>query len=371
MTDDTRRFPLRSMLLVVGATLTAVLLVLYAWRLPPFRTAVEMTEDAYVRGDVTVIAPKVDGYVAEVSVQDFANVKKGDILVRLDDRNYAQKLEQAKGTLAAQEASLANLAQTRLVREANVSSASAQVAGANAQIASARAQLVRATADMARVDTLVASDSLSIRERDQTVAALRQAEATVLQAEAVARVATSGAAAATQELRSVASNRAALEGAVKSATAAVRLAEMDLENTRIVAPRDGEAGEVGVKLGQYVTPGTQLLAVVPAQVWVIANFKERQTARMAPGQPVLMQVDAFGDAELRGTLERISPATASEFSVIKQDNATGNFTKIPQRLLVRISVDAGQSQAPRLRPGMSVVVRVDTSERGQRTVAQR
>ena len=115
-----------------------------------------------------------------------------------------------------------------------------------------------------------------------------------------------------------------------------------------------------MKLGQYVTPGTQLMAVVPSQVWVVANFKEAQTARMAPGQVAHFRVDALADARLTGHVERLSPATGSEFSVIKQDNATGNFTKIPQRLSVRIAVDADQAAAQRLRPGMSVVVSVDT-----------
>ena len=361
---DTPKTPLRVLLLVACAVIAAVLLVLYVWRLPPFRTAIEMTENAYVRGSVTIIAPKVDGYVAEVKVQDFVAVTQGQVLVRLDDRNYQQKLEQARGSLAAQEANLANLAQTRLVREAGLGSAGAQIANAKAQVTNAKAQLERARADLRRVEALITNDSLSQRERDQTVAALRQAEAAVQQTEAAARIATSGQAVATQDLRSVAVNRAALEGAVVAARAAVRLAEIDLENTQIRAPRDGHVGEVGVKLGQYVTPGTQLMAVVPAQVWVVANYKEAQTAHMVEGQPVRLSVDALGDAELRGRVERLSPATGSEFSVIKQDNATGNFTKIPQRLQVRISVDGAQPLAARLRPGMSVVARVDTAERG-------
>jgi multidrug resistance efflux pump len=127
------------------------------------------------------------------------------------------------------------------------------------------------------------------------------------------------------------------------------------------APREGRVGEVGVKLGQYVVPGTLLMAVVPSQVWVVANFKERQTARMVAGQSATLRVDALADATLTGHIERISPATGSEFSVIKPDNATGNFTKVPQRLLVRITIDSGQPLAERLRPGMSVLASVDTA----------
>jgi len=147
---------------------------------------------------------------------------------------------------------------------------------------------------------------------------------------------------------------------VAQARAALQLAEIDLENTRIHAPRDGHVGEVGVKLGQYVTPGTQLMALVPAQVWVVANFKEVQTSRMLEGQPARFTVDGLGDAELKGVVERISPATGSEFSVIRADNATGNFTKVPQRLPVRIAVDMNDPHAVRLRPGMSVIASVDT-----------
>ena len=370
--NEAPKRPVLVIALIALASISAVLLVLYVWRLPPFRTSVEMTENAYVRGSVTIVAPKVDGYIAEVLVQDFVSVRKGQVLVRLDSRIYEQKLEQAKGALASQEASLANLVQTRRVRESAVDSAGAQIVGAKAQIVNAQAQLLRARADMERVDALMANESLSARERDQTIAALRQTEAAMRQTEAAARIASAGRAAAEQDLMSVASTRAALQGSVEAARAAVRLAEIDLENTRILAPRDGEVGEVGAKLGQYVTPGTQLMAVVPAQVWVVANFKEAQTSRMQQGQPARLRVDALGDAELRGTVERMSPATGSEFSVIKPDNATGNFTKIPQRLLVRIVVDPDQALAARLRPGMSVVTRVDTSVAvGDRAVANR
>lgn len=348
--------------IVLIATLLCVGLVLYAWRLPPFRTGTETTENAYVRGMVTIVAPKVDGYVAEVTVQDYMAVKAGDVLVKLDDRIYRQRLEQARSALAAQEANLANTAQARASREAAIGSSQAQIASAQAQLMNARAQLARAQSDMRRATPLAQDGSLSQRERDQTEAALHQAEATVKQAEAAALQTQAGKAVATQDLRTVVVNRDAVGAAVESARAAVRLAEIDVDNTQIRAPRDGHVGEVGVKLGQYVTPGTQLMAVVPAQVWIVANFKEAQTARMAPGQPARFHVDALADAQLTGHVERLSPATGSEFSVIKQDNATGNFTKIPQRLAVRIAIDADQPIAERLRPGMSVVVNVDTAD---------
>jgi multidrug resistance efflux pump len=350
----------RTNAIVLTATIAGILLVLYTWRLPPFRTSVESTENAYVRGSVTIIAPKVDGYVADVPVQDFVAVKKGQVLVQLDDRIYAQRLAQARGNLATQEANLSNVVQARRVREANIASAEAAIATAEAQLTNAGAQLTRTQADQRRVERLVKDGSVSQREHDQTEGALRQAEAAQKQAGAGIRQAQASRSAAQEDRRSVVVNRAAVAAAVEVARAAVHLAEIDLENTRIRAPRDGHVGEIGVKLGQYVTPGTQLLALVPDQVWVVANFKEAQTARMKPGQPATLRVDALDDSELKGRVERLAPATGSEFSVIRADNATGNFTKIPQRLPVRIAVDASQPLAERLRPGMSVLVSVDT-----------
>jgi multidrug resistance efflux pump len=350
--------------LVVGlVALTGVALVLFAWHLPPFRTSIETTENAYVRGSVTVIAPKVDGYVAEVLVQDFERIRSGQLLVRLDDRIYAQKVQQARAQFAVQQANLANVEQARRAREAQIDSANALLTTAIAQRVNAQAQLDRARADKRRAEALIGDGSISQRELDQTLATFRQAEATGLQAQAAVRQAQATHAVAKQDLQSVVVNRKALEAAVDVAAATVRLAEIDLENTRIVAPTEGSIGEVGVKLGAYVVPGTQLLALVPKQVWVVANFKEFQTAHMQAGQPVSLRVDALADAELRGYVERVAPATGAEFSVLKPDNATGNFTKVPQRLPVRIRLDEGQELVQRLRPGMSVVARVNTLAR--------
>jgi multidrug resistance efflux pump len=154
--------------------------------------------------------------------------------------------------------------------------------------------------------------------------------------------------------------RAALEAGVAGAQAALALAEIDLSNTVITAPVDGQVGEVGVRLGQYVTVGSQFMTLVPPTVWVIANFKEAQTARMKVGQPAELSVDAFGGATITGVVEDLSPAAGSEFSVIKPDNATGNFVKAAQRMPVRIAIHPGQPLAAQLRPGMSVEAKVDT-----------
>jgi multidrug resistance efflux pump len=223
-----------------------------------------------------------------------------------------------------------------------------------AAVANAAAQVTRARADLARIQELAVDRSVSLRERDQAVATLRQAEAALRQAQAQRTI-------AEEQVRTVTVGRGGLEAAVENARAAQKLAEIDLANTVITAPRDGTVSDIGVRVGQYVTAGTQLMFLVPPTVWVVANFKEAQTARMAPGQPATVKVDALAGKTLRGRVARIAPAAGNEFSVIKPDNATGNFVKVPQRISVRIELEPGQPDVARLRPGMSVVARVDTA----------
>ena len=335
------------MVVVIG--IIAIGAVLAAWRLPPFTSRYEATDNAYVRGRTTVISPQVSGYVVEVLVKDYDQVKPGQVLARIDDRIYRAKIAQAQASLDGQLAALANSAQARAARGAGVLS---QAAG----LGSARAQLLKAEADMARVNDLVRDGSVSIRERDQTLAALRQAEAQVRQAQAAGEI-------ARQDVRTVEVGKSGLEAQVDAARAALELAKIDLGNTLIRAPEAGQLGEIGVRLGQYVTNGTQLMALVPPDRWVIANFKEAQTAGMIPGARARFSVDALGGQKLTGHVERLSPAAGSEFAVLKPDNATGNFVKVAQRIGVRIAIDPGQKAAARLRPGMSVEARIDTTGR--------
>lgn len=351
---------------IVAAAAAAILLTLYAWELPPFRTSVQTTENAYVRGSVTIIAPKIGGYVSDVLVTDYEQVAAGQALVRLDDHDYQQRVVQARAQLAAQEANLANVTQARKVREAAIGSAAANLSSALAQKSNAAAQLLRTRADERRAEALVVDGSLSARERDQAVALQRSAESSEHQATAAVMQARAGHTAAMEDLRAVHVNRGAVQAAVDAARASLRLAEIDLENTVIRAPRSGSVGEVGVKLGQYVAPGTQLVALVPANMWVIANFKEGQTADMAVGQRAWFEVDALHGARFTGRIERIAPATGSEFTVLRTDTTTGNFTKVAQRLPIRILVDEGQPLAKRLRPGMSVIASVETAASGAR-----
>ncbi len=342
----TRLFRSLSTYVALAIGLVGVAVILYAWRLPPFTSTVQTTENAYVRGQTTVIAPQLAGYVAEVPVQDFATVKHGDLLLRIDDRIFAQKLEQARAVLASQRAALANSDQARAAAEARLRAAVANVT-------SAEAALRTAEANWGRIEPLRERGVVSQTSTDQSQQALDQARASLAASNAAAEV-------ARQDIETTIVNRQSLAAAVQGAEAAVHLAEIDLTNTRILAPQDGRLGEVSARLGQYVSAGTQLMALVPNQVWIIANFKETQLAGMRVGQPVTFTVDALRHETLSGHIERFSPAAGSEFSVIRPDNATGNFIKIAQRVPVRISIDPNQPLAAELAPGMSVVVSVDT-----------
>jgi len=324
-----------------------VLLILYAWRLWPFTSPVATTENAYVRGQITALAPQVAGYVVESDVRDFAHVRRGQALLRIDPRIYQQQLDSALAQLQVAEAELANWAQTLAQNKAALRTR-------QADLAQAAAERTRAGADIVRVGELADRGSVSLRERDSVRATERTAAASVTRAEA-------GIDAQQETIRATVVSRGALEGRVAQARAQVDLARINLANTVIRAPRDGQISEASVRVGQYVQAGSQLLFLVPDQLWVVANFKETQTARMRIGQPASFKVDALDGARISARIEQFAPATGSEFSVLRPDNASGNFTKIVQRIPVRLAVDRRDTLAKRLRPGMSVVASVDTS----------
>ena len=337
----------QTVLIMALVALAGILMVLWAWKLWPFETSMVTTENSYVRGQITVLAPQVNGYIADVAVQDFQHVRKGQPLVRIDDRIYRARVEQAEAQLAAARAELANATQTIAQNEATLGAR-------RADLMAAEAELERAQADERRVEELAARGSVALRERDQVRAGAKAAAANVQKARAAIDIAEE-----TLIASRVAQKR--LEAQVAQAGAQLNLARIDLANTVITAPRDGQISEASVRLGQYVAAGTQLMFLVPPDLWVVANYKETQTANMRVGQKAWFTVDALDHARLTGRVQRFAPATGSEFSVIRPDNASGNFTKVVQRIPVRIRIDPGQPLAARLRPGMSVVTRVDTS----------
>jgi len=330
-------------------------LIMWAWHLGPFNSTRVSTDNAYVRGAITVLAPQVNGYVTEVLVKDYQYVKAGQELLRIDDRIYAERVRAAEGQVANATAQLDNAQQTQ-------ASNTATVGAARAGLVAAQAEQARARAEQARVDELAQRGSVSLSERDRVRTSARLAGANVLKAEADIEI-------ARQRVKGTTVSRGGLEAQVRMAEAQVALAKIDLANTVIRAPRDGQVSEATVRRGQYVTAGSQLLFLVPDALWVVANFKEGQTWRMRVGQPARFTVDAFEGAALNGHVEQIAPATGSEFSVLRPDNASGNFTKVVQRLPVRIAIDPDQELAKRLRPGMSVTMEVDTGAAARETPA--
>jgi multidrug resistance efflux pump len=327
----------------------SVATILYAWQLPPFGGRYEQTDNAYVRGQTTIISPQVSGYVAAVPVKDFDNVGAGQILIRIEDSIYSAKVAQARANVLTQMANLQNSDQAQRSKEA---STLVQDAG----IVNAEAQLARAQADWNRLEPLVRQGWATRAQEDQVRAALRSAQAQLSQANATRQI-------GTQDVRTVVVGRSGLSANVEAARAQVRLAEIDLDHTVIRAPQAGQLGEVGVRQGQYVTAGTQLMSLVPRNLWVTANFKEAQTRKIRVGQEATFTVDALGDRRLKGHVESLAPAAGSEFAVLRPDNSTGNFVKVAQRIAVRIRIDPNQSLADGLRPGMSVVARIRTDDR--------
>lgn len=342
----------RSVVVMIVVALIGIALILRAWSLWPFNSSWVSTDNAYVRGQITVLAPQVSGYVTDVLVKDFQHVRQGEPLLRIDDRIYREKVAQAQANLDSAVAALANSDQAQAQNRA-------QIGAAKAALSAGQAELARSRNELKRYEELADQQLLALNDRDKFRTSAQAAQSSVQQSQAQIRI-------AEETLTSTQVARKGLEAGVETAKAQLELARIDLANTVIHAPRDGQVSEASVRLGQYVTAGSQLMFLVPDTLWVVANFKEGQTWRMRIGQPATFSVDAFDGERLNGHIEQIAPATGSEFSVLRPDNASGNFTKVVQRLPVRIAIDPDQQLAPRLRPGMSVVVRVDTAAEPRR-----
>lgn len=336
-------------LIAVVIGLSGVFLVLFAWHLPPFSHPLPTTENAYVRGKVTTLSPKLSGYLSEVAAVDFQQVKKGDLIARIDDASYRQNLAKAAAALDSAKAALS-------VAEENIVSAEALKRSYQAGLEAAQAALAIATSDASRARELKERGVTAQQSADQTELTLQKATASLRQAEAQIDVQNEVIASARLAI-------AARKADIDSAAAVVELARIDLENTQIRAPEDGRLGQVAAHVGQYVAAGTALVSHVGQDVWVIANFKETELSGMRVGQTASFTVDALGGKRFTGRLGSYSPATASEFSVLSASNATGNFTKIAQRLPIRIDIDPGQESAEWLVPGLSVVMTIDNRKK--------
>ncbi|WP_367304608.1 HlyD family secretion protein [Burkholderia multivorans] len=313
-----------------------------------FESDHESTDDAYVSADYTLVAPKVSGLVDAVFVDDNQRVRAGDALAHIDDRDFRVALQTAEAELLSARARLENV-------RARESRQQAAIAQAKATLAADDAALTFANQNAQRYRNL--SRQGAGTEEQQQQADFRQK-----QQSAVRRRDGAALDAAHRELNVLSSERAEAESAVEQAAAAVRQATLNLSYTNIVAPVDGVVGQRSVRVGAYVNAGTTLLAVVPLdEAYVVAHFRETQLARMRAGQPATIEVDALPGVRLRGHVDSVAPATGLTFAPIAPDNATGNFTKVVQRLPVKIKLERDQPDVARLRVGMSVVPSVDVA----------
>ena len=308
----------------------------------------ESTDNATIQGDIAILAARIEGHVAEILVADNQHVVAGQSLIRLDDRDWRARLAEAEAAASAAAAAV-ETADRQVVQQ------DAAIAQAVAALDQAKAEAVRARADAGRASSLVGGGWTSRQALDRAEADTRKADAGV----AAAQAAIESARAQKSVLEATAAERRA---ALSRAQATVEVARIDLDNTVIRAPFAGQVGNRAAQLGQFVRPGTNVIALAPeaAALFIVANFKETQLARMHPGQPVAIGVDAMGRT-ITGHVDSLAPATGALFSLLPPENATGNFTKIVQRVPVRITID-GDQRAALLRPGLSVVPTVDTRD---------
>jgi membrane fusion protein (multidrug efflux system) len=338
----TRRLPLRA--LAIGIAAVAAIIAGGFWIASPGSSV--STDDAYIKADSTVIAPKVQGLIAAVLVRDNQHVTSGQPLIRIDPEDYRQALSVAEADVASAQAALAQ-------QSAQEGLAHANMLAAAAAIRSSDAERVRAAAERSRYDSLVASGSVSHSQADTV-------RATALTASADADKSRAAYVAAQQQERSVLQTRAQLNASLEKTWANLVQAQLNLEHTIIRAPEAGVVGDRQAQIGEYVQPGTQLMTVVPMNtIYVTANFKETQTWRMLTGQRVRVEIDALPGKTFDGEVESFSPGSGSEFSLLPFEPATGNFTRIVQRVPVRIRLYPGQSGSERLRPGLSADVTVE------------
>jgi membrane fusion protein (multidrug efflux system) len=316
----------------------------YWWNVGRF---IESTDDAYAGGNVTPVAPHVAGFVLEILVADNQHVSAGQLLIRLDDRDYRAALDHAQATADQRKATLAGLEAKYVLQQSMIRQAEADL---NAKAAHA---------------TWAGQDAVRYRDLAATTFGTRQnaerASATNEEARSATTAAEAGLAAARQRLTVLDAQIAEARAGVAQAKADLETAQLNLGYTEISSPIDGYIGNRAAQVGAYVANGTYLLSIIPAQgLWVDANFKEDQLAGMRPGQPVTVVADVLPGKTFHGHVESLAPGTGAVFSVIPPENATGNFTKIVQRVPVRVALDDGAASVGELRPGLSTTVSVDT-----------
>lgn len=328
------------------AVLVAAIAWLWGWHWLTIGRFEETTDNAYVRADITSVAPKVAGYVIEVLADDNATVEAGDILFRIDDRDYRARLTQAEANVASARAALVNLDAEKRLQEAVIAQAEAQL---EIQLAAQRL----ATQQFARYQSLVRTQAVSHAQLDERTAEKAKAGALVASAQATIE-------AQRRKLDVLAAQRDAAQAALSQAEAARTLAQIDLDNATVHAAVSGVVGNRQVRVGRFVSTGSPLLDIVPVRdVWIVANFKETQLEEIRVGQPVRVSVDGFPDSEVRGVVDSLAPGSGAAFSLIPPDNATGNFVRVVQRVPVKIQLTDVPPEV-RLVPGLSARVSIRT-----------
>ena len=315
----------------------------------------ETTNDAYLGADSVTIAPKVAGYIAELNVQDNQAVHKGDVLARIDPRDYQTAVDSARADLQSAQANAANIDALLKEQESTIAQAQAAVEADQAAVTFAEQELKR-YADLART-------GVGTAQRQQ------QAQSDLLQKKAALERERAAVTAAQSHIEVLQTQRRQADAATAAKTAALEQARINLEHTVVAAPIDGVVGDRTARQGQFVQAGTRLMSVVPTNaIYLVANYKETQTGHMTPGQSI--SVDSFPGQTIAGTVDSLAPGTGAQFALLPPENATGNFTKIVQRVPVKILLDPKNPLTSRLRPGLSVTATVDTHDRPQQAVNQ-
>ena len=389
-------------IVILGIAIGLVAVLSSNWRAWASNAEEQKTDDAYLRADVTPLSTKAAGLVASVEVSDYQRVKAGQLLARLQDDDFRAQVAQAEAAVLAARAALVNNERQKELQDARVqqaqtgiassaaqiSAAEAGIKAANSSVANARsglgatdADVERSSLERKRQEALVAAESATKQKLEQAVAddqrlqsqrSGRQAEIDSANAQLASRQAdlrraqaqldTSRAEVETQRRQRAVldSQEQSLQADLKAREASLDLAKTNLGYTRIVAPEDGIVGERKVRAGQLVSPGTQIVSLVQQKPWVQANYRETQLQNIRAGDPAEIRVDAFPGLVLKGRVEEVAPASGSQFALLPPDNATGNFTKVIQRVPVKIVLDDQQNGTDRLRPGLSVVVSIRT-----------
>ncbi|MEK1901717.1 MAG: HlyD family secretion protein [Rhizobium sp.] len=305
------------------------------------------TDDAYVKADSTTVSPKVSGYLMEVLVADNQAVKAGQPLARIDDRDFRTALDQAKADVAAAEA-------TVNAKQASLDIQQSTIAAARATLDVDRANETFAEQNNKRYTNLATNGYAPVQTAQQAASAIAAAQATIVRDSAALD-------ASTKQVELLNAELAQARATLAHDQAVMHQAELNLSYATIVAPVDGTVGNRTLRVGQYVQAGTQLMAVVPTTAaYIVANYKETQLTDVHAGQPVAIEVDMFPGRTYRGHVDSLAPASGQEFALLPPDNATGNFTKVVQRIPVKIVLDGDAAEKGDLRPGMSVQPSIDT-----------